>query len=83
MNNQNYNAAVYSMKEIMAKQKQRKMQEDIGGLLMFISLMLLAYILLTLQGCTAGGQRLYCGWEEINQAKIVQGYDIPETKTKK
>lgn len=45
MNNENFNAGVYSMKEIMAKQKQRKLQEDIGGLLMFLSLMLLCYLL--------------------------------------
>lgn len=34
--------------------------------------------LYTLTGCTTGGGRFYCGYEEVNQIKNTSGYDIPK-----
>lgn len=46
MNNQNYNAGCYSVKEIMDRMRQRKLQKDVSEFVLFIGLIFLCYALM-------------------------------------
>ncbi len=45
MRNENFDAGCYSIAEIMKRDKQRKLNEEIGGFLMLICGLLLCYLL--------------------------------------
>lgn len=36
--------------------------------------------MLILSGCTTGGGKFFCGYEEFNEIKASQGYTIPDKK---
>lgn len=72
------NAGCYSVKEIMdhmAAKKQQKMQEDIGGLLMFICMLLLCYCL-----TACGTWEVKFGMSEYNGSTENRTYDANRKK---
>ena len=53
-------------------------REGLIGLLLKIGVGCIVVAYLT--ACSAGGQKFFCGWEEVNAIKNTSGYEIPKEK---
>lgn len=42
--------------------------------------LMMLYAVMFSSGCSTGGGKFFCGWEEVNQIKNTSGYDIPTKK---
>lgn len=69
------NAGCYDMREILKQHKRQKLKEEIGGLCMFISLMLLCYLL-----TACGTWEVKFGMSEYNGSTENRTYDANRKK---